>query len=326
MQLDDQHSAKLISFALASMGPHSLDRHLDRILSAPTFTARRTALVRLARRCVWEIRRRARLFDRSVYAPTMGLRMMGTRKSEDESSTYVPMNGDDLLTAESIAAHSIRAPKAVPSVPGFGHSRLLHASGLGFNGRKGFSPQSLEGLLMKAREQERVTLSNLLVEFQVLPRHVAPKPNETFVLRVMGGQHKEDKKSPSLFEVPAALASNAKLNGALDFAPFLAKFQVLEVPGRGRINVYPPQRRRHQVLEHAQVRRKGAQAEIKARVFVPSPAVNAHGDVYGGDDREPQYRVARAGLTLLSTSTSPQARRAIRPRGARRRSMIESIQ
>ena len=289
VQIDDQHSAKLISFALGSMGPHSLDRHLDRILSAPTFTARGTALVRLARRCVWEIRRRARLFDRSVYAPMMGLRMMGTRRPEDESSTYVPMNGDDLLTAESIAAHSIRVPKAVPSVPGFGHSRLLHASGLGFNGRKGFSPRSLEGLLMKAREQERATLSDLLVEFQIHPRQVAPKPNEMFVLRVMGGQHNEDKKSPSLFEVPAALASNAKLNGALEFAPFLAKFQELEVPERGRINVYPPRRRRHHVLKHAQARRKGAQAEIKARVFVPSPAVNEPGDVYGGDDRGPQY-------------------------------------
>src|SRR5262249_55892375 len=164
VQLNDQHSAELIAFALESIGPRSLDRHLDRILGAPTLGARGTALVRLARRCIWEIRRRARLFDRSVYAPTMGLRMMGTRKPGDERSAYVPMNGD--LTVESIAAHSIRAPKAVPSVPGFGLSRLLHASGLGPNGRNGFSPQLLDGLLMKAREEERATLSGLVAEFQ----------------------------------------------------------------------------------------------------------------------------------------------------------------
>src|SRR5262249_11951404 len=108
VQLNDQHSAELIAFALESIGPRSLDRHLDRILGAPTLGARGTALVRLARRCVWEIRRRARLFDRSVYDPQMGLRMMGTRKpGDDERSAYVPMNGD-LLTVESIAAHSIR--------------------------------------------------------------------------------------------------------------------------------------------------------------------------------------------------------------------------
>ena len=111
----------------------------------------------------------------------------------------------------------------------------------------------------------------------------------------------------------------------IGLSPFLAKFQMLEVPGRGRINVYPPQRRRHQVLKYTQVRRKGRGGDQGARL-VPSPAVNAHGDVYGGMTGSRSTRVARAGLTLLSTSASPQARRAIRPRGARRRSMIESIQ
>jgi hypothetical protein len=300
VQLNDQHSAELIAFALESMGPRSLDRHLDRILGAPTLGARGTALVRLARRCIWEIRRRARLFDRSVCAPTMGLRMMGTRKPGDESSVYVPMNGD-LLTAESIAAHSIRVPKAVPSVPGFGLSPLLHASGLGLNGRKGFSPQSLDGLLMKTREEERATLSDLLVEFQIHPRLPAPKAHETVVLRLMGAQHKDDKKSPSLLEVSATLASNAKLKGALKFAPFLAKYQELEIPERGRINVYPPRRRRHGVLKYAQARRKGAQAEIKVRVFIPSPAVNSTGDAYGGDDRGQQYTGGTSRLDITVT-------------------------
>ena len=300
VQLNDQQSAKLIAFALESMGPRSLDRHLDRILGAPTLGARGTALVRLARRCVWEIRRRARLFDRSVYDPRMGLRMMGTRKPRDERSAYVPMNGD-LLTVEAIAAHSIRVPKAVPSVPGFGLSRLLHASGLGLNGRKGFSPQSLDGLLMKAREEERATLSDLVVEFQVHPRLSPPKAHETVVVRLMGGQHTDDKKSPSLVAVSAALASNAKLNGALKFAPFLAKYQELEIPGRGRINVYPPRRRRRRVLNHAQARSKGAQAEIKVRVFSSSPVVNAPGGVYGGDDRGQQYTGGTSRLDITVT-------------------------
>ena len=301
VQLSDRHSAELIAFALESMGQRSVDRHLDRILGAPTLGARETALVRLARRCVWEIRRRARLFDRSVYAPKMGLRMMGTRKpGDDERSAYVPMNGD-LLTVESIAAHSIRVSKAVTSVPGFGFSRLLHASGLGLNGRKGFSPQSLDGLLMKAREEERATLSDLVVEFQIHPRLPAPKAHETVVLRLMDGQHKDDKKSPSLLEVSATLASNAKLNGALNFAPFLAKYQELDVPERGRINVHPPRRRPHRVLEHAQAPGKGAQAEIKVRVFIPSPAVNSTGDAYGGDDRGQQYTGGTSRLDITVT-------------------------
>jgi len=140
------------------------------------------------------------------------------------------------------------------------------------------------------------------VEFQVHPRLPAPKAHETVVLRLMGAQHKDDKKSPSLLKLSATLASNAKLKGALKFAPFLAKYQELEIPERGRVNVYPPPRGRHGVLKHAQPRRKGALAEIKVRVFIPSPAVNSTGDAYGGDDRGPQYAGGTSRLDITVTT------------------------
>lgn len=267
--LDPTANAELVGFALRSMGELSLERHLNRLRHAKSMGSVWNALRGIARRCRWEILRRARFFDHSVYGSTMGLRLLATIKPGEPESRYLPVGAKEEIGPSTIAQFSIRQYRAKASMPTWMHGGLLSSLGVGFR-KDRFSPKSLDGLFMKARVLEEFNVPSVRAEFRILP----PESVETKDVRHGMDWFKSYREG--LHEV------------------------------REGVYLEPPKRSGNMGIRYMELPPENDTVNIRVRVYIPSPAVESPGPNFGGDDRSATFGGGSSRLDVdieLNTTT-----------------------
>jgi hypothetical protein len=282
--LDRKDIGSLVDFAAKSMGDEALQRFFDRLQSATSSLARSRVLYRLCKRMRWEILRRARYFDHSIYDTEMGLRMLGTLKPNDSASSYRPVGQQDRLTVAMLAAHSIRAPKAKPSSPSRDFGEILTLAGV-HQGTQRPQPISLAGMLMPGRLVEEIDLADLEVTFEI--KQKARPPANAKLTYILGKAQNLRTYSIELSKI------RLRNNVSSQFTSKRFPDHVIMAPDANTIvHGFPPRQKRS---SPARIMASSAPSaantdQIVIRVYIPSPIVQGpYGQDFAGDSRGESY-------------------------------------
>lgn len=282
--LDRKDVGPLVDFAAKSMGDEALQRFFAKLQREADDRGRSRILYRLAKRMRWELLRRARYFDHSVYGAEMGLRMLGTFKPNDDSSDYRPVGQKGRLTAKTIAAHSIRATMAKPSTPNRDFGEILRLAGVQLE-RQRPQPRSLEGMLMRGGLAEEIELADLEMTFQIKQRTTL-RPDSK-VKYFFEDARSPRKSSIDLEKVRFADQASSKFPGA-QFPD-----HVIMAPDASTIvHGFPPRRKRSSTARTMASRAPSPASsdQIVIRVYIPSPIVKGpYGQDFAGDNRGESY-------------------------------------
>lgn len=303
VHLSPDANSELVRLALRSIGSEGVQRYVDRLADALTLSARARVLRRLAKRCRWEMLRRARYFDHSVYAPTMGLRLVGCVKPDDPQSQYLPTEGE-LKDDRSVTQHSIRTRSLRTSRASDAHALLLKRLGI-FAGRCSLAAQTLDGLFANGRLRESFALHDLHLHFEIRPPASRRQPRSAIQAYI--------SSRPSLQQVTRSLRPQPQLL-QIEWDDLRADSDEDVLTRYARATLTAKRKGTNPIILRGPRRRLGAfgrralamqkrsvqqnLVEIRVRVFIPSPIVDAPGDDYGGDGRGPDYSAGTSRLDI----------------------------
>lgn len=291
------HNAQLLDAAFVSMGEHSLQKHLQHFKNGIGEKGRLRASNRLAKRCRWEILRRTRFFDHSVYGKTIGLRLLGTSKNKQDTSRYIPLHHKGSLTEKNIEKYSIRESKRKLAIPTDKFIYVLAKYGVAPN-TKSFTPLSLDGFLMQGRLRRESQLADLEYTFRITKKRKTPITRSLTVQ--LDKKDKENINKTKILPIKTFQSETKNRKSQQDDEVYekeilLPNFQLLD--NRGKDLHVIRQKRAGQSTWYQQSRQERSEdeVEIKVRVYIPAPAVTGG---YNGNDRDESYNEGTSKLDV----------------------------